>query len=518
MDFVLIWKRIKPQQRCAFVGTFIFGLISHGMMLFNKFSVHDDLTYMFTGGATFTSGRWMLFILEKIKNFIFQDNIYSLPAINGFFTFLCIGISLCILIDLFEIKSLNCSLLLSGIMISIPVITCMFGYMFIAQFFSLAILLAIAGSYLILKKYKWHFIISGILLMAGSIGIYQSTISIFLSVFLFGLFKLYTNIDSQERRTEANKKLFISLISIIVSILIYLGLMFFFLKINHLELSSYKGMNSFANISPAKYLSRILTAYREFLLPEKEKPYNNYPGGSQAIYICFLIVFLLYLITHIIRTFKNNRDFGKGWYLIVFSLCIPLCINFSFILVDLEFCYSMMFYSQSLLFVFGIWLFEQNKHFLIPKLNRLSALLINTMLFLFCAIFSRFDNVCYTRLEMVQSQTHRYFSSLITRIQNTPGYDEYMPVIYLGVPNVPKWNPTLPEKDEFQYVNIYPYYEYGRIVSDYAWKDYLKFWFSFAPRESTESGFFDLPEVLEMGHYPNDNSIKIIQDTLVIKF
>lgn len=104
MDFVLIWKRIKPQQRCAFVGTFIFGLISHGMMLFNKFSVHDDLTYMFTGGATFTSGRWMLFILEKIKNFIFQDNIYSLPAINGFFTFLCISISLCILIDLFEIK------------------------------------------------------------------------------------------------------------------------------------------------------------------------------------------------------------------------------------------------------------------------------------------------------------------------------------------------------------------------------------------------------------------------------
>ena len=110
-----LWNRLNIGQKYAFVSTFIIGVLTHGMMLFNKYSFHDDLICIFQGGATFSSGRWMLFVAEKIKNLIFQDSLYSIPAFNGVFTFFCIAVSSCFLIDLFEIRSKYFSVLLSGI-------------------------------------------------------------------------------------------------------------------------------------------------------------------------------------------------------------------------------------------------------------------------------------------------------------------------------------------------------------------------------------------------------------------
>ena len=182
-----VWNKLTKQQKYAFVSTFIIGLLSHGMMLFNKFSNRDDLRYMFSGGATFSSGRWMLFIVEKLKNLLFQDSIYNIPAINGFVVFFCIAASLCLLIDLFEIHSPWLCILLSSIMISIPVVAGMFGYMFIAQFFGISLLLAVLGPYLILRTNKWYVVITGILLMTSSVGIYQSFIPIMICIFLFWL-------------------------------------------------------------------------------------------------------------------------------------------------------------------------------------------------------------------------------------------------------------------------------------------------------------------------------------------
>ena len=36
------------------------GLLAHGMVLFNKYSFHDDARYFNDVGATYESGRWML--------------------------------------------------------------------------------------------------------------------------------------------------------------------------------------------------------------------------------------------------------------------------------------------------------------------------------------------------------------------------------------------------------------------------------------------------------------------------
>ena len=77
-------KNMDRRYKIAFFSAFIIGIISQGMGLFNKFSVHDDPFYFSDVGATYTSGRWMLDILSIFEERFFGDGPYSLPAFNGF--------------------------------------------------------------------------------------------------------------------------------------------------------------------------------------------------------------------------------------------------------------------------------------------------------------------------------------------------------------------------------------------------------------------------------------------------
>ena len=52
-----------PQFFTAMLSAYLFGLLAHGMTLFQKLSVLDDVLCLFDTGATYTSGRWFLGIL-----------------------------------------------------------------------------------------------------------------------------------------------------------------------------------------------------------------------------------------------------------------------------------------------------------------------------------------------------------------------------------------------------------------------------------------------------------------------
>lgn len=57
------------------------GLLAHGMVLFNKYSFHDDVRYFNEVGATYESGRWMLGILGSLSANLLGSKNYSLPVV-----------------------------------------------------------------------------------------------------------------------------------------------------------------------------------------------------------------------------------------------------------------------------------------------------------------------------------------------------------------------------------------------------------------------------------------------------
>lgn len=510
-----LWNRLNIGQKYAFVSTFIIGVLTHGMMLFNKYSFHDDLICIFQGGATFSSGRWMLFVAEKIKNLIFQDSLYSIPAFNGIFTFFCIAVSSCLLIDLFEIRSKYFSVLLSGIMVTIPVVTCMFGYMFTAQYFALSILMAVLGSYLVLKKKQWYFIAAGIVLMACSVGIYQAYIPTMLSILMFGLFMMFSRADTTEKRQEALKKTLVVIVSCIAFMALYALILFACLKITGTQLSSYNGIDTSYKMPLSVYLQRALEAYREFFVLSRTSHFNVFPGLAYTMYEIMAFLFVFLLIRQTILSFRINKI--NGIFLLLFTLLSPLCINFIFVMVKRSGIYAMTAYSYTILIAFFLYLVEECISSAESRFSRFSAAALYIGLGLMVVIFSRYDSACYTRLEFSQKQTYRYYTSLVTRMQSAPGYRMDMRVAYVGENRWVPWDPTVSQESAFDFINTHPFWGLRANIGN-SYKKYMELWFDFKPREADSSYFYDLPEVQAMPSYPDDGSIKVIDDVLVVKF
>ena len=133
-------------------------------------------------------------------------------------------------------------------------------------------------------------------------------------------------------------------------------------------------------------------------------------------------------------------------------------------------------------------------------------------------MFCRFDNECYLRIHFTQAQATRYFSSLVTRIQSTKNYNSWQNVCYIGTPNPGREDNSAEEIAEFQHIEVVPYYGFRSAVQDWVWKKYLRIWCGYTAHEVDASYFQDNPEVQAMPRYPDEGSIKVIDDTLIVKF
>ncbi len=486
-------------------------------MMFNKFSKFDDIRYLFTGGKTFSSGRWMLFITEKLKNQLFQDSIYGLPLINIVFSFSCIAAVVCIIIDLFEIKSVNFCILLSGIFVAIPVMTCMYGYMFTAQFFSFAILCAVLGAYLVLTKKQWYWIMIGILLMTCSVGIYQAYIPLSVCIFLFGLIKRFSRAETNHERKMAFIRMGIVAVSCAAFLVLNTVILNIFLRIYNTELEGYKGIGYATKIPLSLYFKRILFAYKEFFLPQRGSFYDTLPGGSRTLYQFTILLTVIFFVIYLFVIAKKSKL--NAVCIFILGLFVPLAINFIFVMVDETYCYVMMVYSYVMHFVFLVWIFEQIKDSLGEPVRKTVQVVVNAALCLIVIIFARFDNVCYMRLEMIQSQTTRFYTSLITRMQDADGYRASMQVAYIGQPQILDDDTTIPEVQELNHVRVSPYLGFRESIRTEPWREFMEQWLLFKAWETEDlSEFENLPEVQAMPHYPNKGSIKVINDTLIVKF
>lgn len=87
----------------AGAAVLICGLVTHGYILTNKISYHDDSVNYFGVGTTFESGRWALGLIQKFLTKIDFFN-YSSSWWNGLLSILLVAVCAMILSELFQIK------------------------------------------------------------------------------------------------------------------------------------------------------------------------------------------------------------------------------------------------------------------------------------------------------------------------------------------------------------------------------------------------------------------------------
>lgn len=496
------------------IMTILWGLFAHGFIMTNKISFHDDIYSAYYLGGTYGMGRFVLGVINK--TFSILGGNYSLPWFNGVCTLILIGIAAYLLITMFQIEKTTSRFVLTGIMTTIPVITCLFGYMFTSFPYMIGMLLSVIAVDCWSKAFENAntdkrkniiFMAAGVICLCLATGVYQP-------YFAFGLcilgMKIYVDL-LENRITEPKAFLTRSVSTVIgcvISLVCYLLFNQFFLKLVHKTMYEYAGVQNMGVVSIKQYGLRILRAYKEFFLPTENANYSVYPMLMRYFYLLFMIHFMILLGIQIVRTMKSNRI--KAFEMLLISLLFPMLINFIFVLADPEQIYAMNLYGQVLLFLLYIWLLEKTVTIQKVKTASLVALLFVNLWYV------RYDNICYLKANMLQQRAISYFNTLITRIQSVEGYDDELPVAFIN-PNE-KEDHNLAVTEQFEWIKLMPYAD-QTIINNYAWLDFMREWCGYEPKKIYPSDYVgEFEGVRDMPHYPDEGSIEVKYDMVIVHF
>jgi len=134
-----------------------------------------------------------------------------------------------------------------------------------------------------------------------------------------------------------------------------------------------------------------------------------------------------------------------------------------------------------------------------------------------CVMYIRYDNKCYLKSEFQQQEAISWYTTLVTRVKSAEGYRDELPVAWVG--RMEMEDKTLYSIEELNQIYLASYeLDEQQYINNWAWEAYLARWCGFRPETVEPETVEQLPEVQAMPHYPDDGSIQVIQDVVVVRF
>ena len=514
--------RQKVQEyKYLFLITTMIGIICHGFMLFNKFSLNDDNDCLFRLGITFAQGRWALGLIDTLAQKLGTYN-FSLPVFNGVILILCISISACVICEIFEIKDKISRVLIGGILIVFPEIASTLGFMFQAWAWGMALLLVVLADYLILKTNTLKSILAGILICI-SLGLYQGFLATGICIC-----NLYFCVRHSGTLKEELLSLVKTILFFVLGVIEYLLANSLFLKITDTKMTSYQNMDSWGIVSVSEYLDRIKRAAVVFV--KGDIAYNEL--GRKLYPVCIIVLGFITLVW-LIQLYKH---FSKKIYIAVWKtliiMCLPFAFSFHYIIggatIHPEMLYSSSFILISIL-VFGGKTrnalgdsseFEKkitgakvrSSGHIISDISRYISYILVIVMF---TVFFRYDNILYFKASTEHEEDVAFLNRLVVRIQSIEGYNDDYPVLLYNFEQIN-------DNSLFRHPQLmsYDYLPYKNQINNMDVYWYLNNWAGYGPQMASESDsekIVDSIEFAEMSVYPDDGSIRIIDGIIVVK-
>ena len=522
-----ITEETKRRFMYTLVVCMLWGVFAHGFMLFNKLSFHDDQAALFYVGGTYSSGRWMLGLLGEAVKAVGGVSNYSLPAYSGMIALFFIALSAFLLFQFFHIENRLTMAGLCGVMICIPTVTGMFGYMFTFPYYTFGLLICVLACHLFKgffssdRSFALRFggVIAGVLLFAMSIGIYQAIICTCTTILVLDLI-LFVIDEKPFKLSAFFKRVFVYLAALSAAFVCYSLLNRLFIILKNVDVNS--KYDFWGDLTPALFLERIRITYVNFFkMGNGTQLYNIFPMTTGVIYRILLAALFLCVLVVVISLIKEKARKNVPVFLILTAL-LPFTIDMSFMMDSENRIHALEQYSYIFVpFTLVLLIAAIVRFGWLPKkiLAPLPACAAVLLLFL-SVLFARYSNICYLSSDIYQTQALGYFTTLITRIKSTPGYVQDMPVVYYK--QDAKSDSNIPTIKQFSEITTVPYV-YAKTgeqyLNDYAWRNFLYNWLGYYPKRLEEDALAGKEEELAaMDVYPNDNSIRIIDGIVVIKF
>lgn len=280
---------------------------------------------------------------------------------------------------------------------------------------------------------------------------------------------------------------------------------FFFLQIHHAGFNAHaERAFDFSNI-----FLNIPKAYRYFILFLTENKYSLISTHlSKIAHIAAGICVSIILVNIIIKKRLKTKE------IIILLACLlifPLSINGLFLIIHPESLGTMELYSFISIYILTAVIIDGMK-----MDGRLMCVFSNIIIGAFCItiICNIFiANKCWLELHMAYENMYAVYSSMVTSIQLTPGYDEKCKVAIIGEFES---NPALERFKSSEDVEGITYSLLNAYSNTNFLRLYLNAHMSFAS-EDERNKLCELPVYSQMPVYPYYGSIQKIDDYIIVK-
>ena len=539
-----LWNRIPRKIKVTFFSCFAMGLITHVFMLTNKLPNLDDVTQTFSSlGSRVSSGRWFLGFATAISS------TFSMPWVNGILCIVYISIAACFVVSLLKINQIIYSVLIAGLMISLPVVSATLTYMQSADAYFFSLLLACFAAFLA-GRYKFGHLYA-IIPLTFSTGIYQAYFGV-----AAGLLVLILIIDILTDHMPCKKTL-IKGICFLGTLGGSMAMYFAVVKITTLKkgLNSYGGIDKMGQVSRSDLIYAMIRAYKSVA--------GYFIGNSRTVHYLFMEIlfaasFLMCagLIVLLCIKKKMHKEPVKLLFLAVLVILFPLVCNLIYVMSPQGTIHYLMIYGLVLVPVFLLTVVDFHSVIHTPDENEpvqksvgvagFGTILINqknqkwisiaqsiscwiiTLTAAMCIFnYLIFSNQVYFKQFFTYEKAYAQSIELISRIQMTEGYTSKTVVVFVGTPLYSTPNGT-PELDS---VIITGAVEMHGLYGTYSYPRFLQRYLNFTqPIEWVENGVLGDPDVFgvidpeaapiveEMPEYPDDGSVALIGDKIYVKF
>lgn len=516
---VELCKKITKPEKTAFLWAVLIGFMTHFYAFTNKLYNYDEL-YSTPGsyGLGIENNRWFLEYLGREVAKVVGGS-YSLPLFNGVLCVLLLAVSALLVVRMFGMKSSLFAALVGGLMVAFPAVTCMFFFMFTSVYYSIGIFLSVLAAYLLIKHpKKWWLNLIAAVLLACSLGIYQAyfpnavclcLIAVILSCAFGG--------EKEEFRTVLLRGVrYVAVLGVGMVLYFVLNLAFHRYWNIDVTMGGYQGLDSMGHITAESLVQGLKQCYESFAaLCVRETLYLNTITSMMKSYFGVILILVgsaLFLL------FAKKGNWAKKALMLVGFILLPIAIFLIYIMAPEAYVYTLMIYPAVFLLIFLlVWVERFARE--MPKYRVVSSLMQWAgagLAGFILVIYVWYGNGCYMSMEYTKYHDMAYFETMVTQIKSLEGYRDDMPVVMAGMEIEDETNQVgsllgdvfgMEGKSE---TNVNAYSRNHLIAK------YLGFVPEFGGYEDILT-WMEREEVKNMNCYPDDGSIAIIDDTIIVK-
>jgi len=498
-------KELFKKYKFAICIFLIVSVVVHIPLITDNILTADVLlnTGYYSGYAWEISlGRFGLYFLGLFKGFL------VIPNVEFFLSILLLLSSYISLLEIFDIKGKVVQVFLGVLLAVSPIVsaTLLFNYCSLA--YLLAFFLSICSIYLLVfAKNKIIKYLLPVLFIAIALSMYQAYLAVILTLLL--LFDMI-----QLLRKKFSFKVFFKYLGIVVlGTLLYYLLMKLSLIIFNIDMSSYRGANTFDIKTILEIPGRIKDAYISFYqFYFTDTIVNNTNVWMNVLNIGLFILFLVGIIYNFV---KRKISWKKILLFIIFLLILPIMVNVVTILFSDTTMQLLMSSSYLLLFFLIAYLAYDNK-------------ILNIFLvIIFCFMIRGYiiqDSSTYQNLAITYQKTYDIASDINDKIKEI-GYKKE--IMITGSLDQNKYY-TRKNKTEISNISNYIYgfvSNYSLFWDEYTnmkngWSRFMELYLGSSINFISEDKYQEILKTDEFNNmkiYPDEDSVKVINDVIVVK-